>query len=179
MPGHWINGGAVAGTLDFYRVVVITDEERGPLYRAAHRWDYRRRNEQSVTDPIGYTSGWPFGGFFLDPANSTGCDEIFGDDNLSNVFAPWEPWRLGDKGYTRPYYIAGVVYDATNTPVAGASVESFITATDIKDGATVSGDDGTYQVPCYNRTAAHYVSAYKAGSPDVAGNSVNTLTPSV
>lgn len=179
MPSCFLNGGALVGTIDGYRVVGINDEERGPLYRTSQQWDYQRRMQQSTRDPIGYANGWPFGGFFLDPTGTTGCDEIFGDDNLANAFAPWEPWRLGDKGYTRPYYIYGQIFDVNGNPVVGATITSFVTATNAQDGTTVSNADGTYQVPCYNRTATHYVAAYKSGSPDVAGESVNTLTPSV
>lgn len=179
MASYWLNGGALTATLDFYRVVGITDEEKGPLYRVSGNWDYQKRMPQSNRDPLAYATGWPFGGFFLDPANSTGCDEIFGDDNLANAFGAWEPWRLGDKGTTRPYYIYGTVFDVNGNPVVGATVNSFVTATNVQDGTTTSNADGTYQAPCYNRTATHYVTAYKAGTTDVAGESVNTLTPSV
>jgi len=176
MPSYWINGGALVGTLNGYRVVGINDEEMGVKPLPGFNYQNRRPNDYKASPLF---SGWQWGaGGLLDPNGLSGCDLIQGNDNLA-TYASWEPWSLTTKGPTRPYYISGIVYDATNTPVACATVESFITATDVKDGATVSGGDGTYQAPCYNRTAVHYVSAYQVGTPDPAGKSANTLTPTL
>ena len=177
MPGYWINGGALVGTLNGYRVVVINDEDRGVKPLPGFNYQNRLPNDYKTSRTF---SGWSFGaGGFIDPNGLSGCDIITGNDNLDN-YASWEPWSLTTKGPTRPYYIYGQVFDVNGNPVVGAAINSFVTATDVKDGATVSGSDGKYQAPCYNRTASHYISAYKAGSPsDVAGESVDTLTPSV
>lgn len=180
MPGYWINGGTLAGTLDFYRVVVINDEEKnGAFSRPAQNFNYQQRCCTDYRTARGFSGWWWGGGAFLDPAGTNGMDPIWGNDNLDNAYTSWEPWSLGNKGYTRPFYINGTVFDVNGNPVAEATIKSYVTATGVVDGSTTSNADGTYQVPCYNRTATHYTTAYKSGSPDVAGESVNTLTPSV
>ena len=177
MPGYWINGGALAGTLNYYCMVNIWDEDKSLLSNVSIRFDYQRRNAGTITDQNNFFSGWGWpGGVTIDQAGSAGTALILGQ-GIFDKTPDWEPWRLGWKGNVSPLYIRGTLTDINSVPIAGATVDSFLTSNDVKDGTTVSGPDGSYAVPCFTRTGAHYVTAYLSGAPDVAGTSVNTLIP--
>jgi len=64
------------------------------------------------------------------------------------------------------------------TPVAGAIVQAFVTATDAFAGEVQGNTDGTYTLGVeQSKATPHYLVAYKVGSPDIAGTTVNTLLP--
>ena len=66
-----------------------------------------------------------------------------------------------------------------STPVSGVTVQVFVTATDEYLRACVSAVDGAYEARTERPAGTqHYLVAYKAGSPDIAGTTVNTLTGS-
>jgi hypothetical protein len=74
--------------------------------------------------------------------------------------------------------ISGVTLDSTSTPLGSCVVHLYLTATDEQLGTTTSNAS----TGAFNFTVArysprtHYIVAYKPGSPDVAGTTVNTLT---
>jgi hypothetical protein len=71
------------------------------------------------------------------------------------------------------FAIAGVTRDSGGSPIAGVTVDLFLTADDTKVGGTVSDGSGNFS---FGATAGpYYLVAYKAGAPDVAGTSINTL----
>ena len=96
----------------------------------------------------------------------------------------FEPYSCDGAGTQTLRFILGTCVDATETPVANATVQAFITVTDLNGhnvdvlvGEDVSRDDGTYT--CGVQTIAgvqHRLVAYRPGSPDIAGTTVNTLT---
>lgn len=53
-------------------------------------------------------------------------------------------------------------------------VDAFRTSDDVKMDGVVSDASAQYEISVYT-DETHYVVAYKAGSPDVAGTTVNTL----
>lgn len=62
--------------------------------------------------------------------------------------------------------------------MANAEVQAFRTSDDAYQGAAFSRDDGSYSVGVQQSKATpHYLVAYKAGAPDIAGTTVNTLLP--
>jgi hypothetical protein len=90
-----------------------------------------------------------------------------------------EFWRddrpLGAGGWGR---ITGVTKDSAGAVLGGCSVHLFRTADDVEVDQVVSdAGDGTYSVGTPTDDT-HYAVAYKAGSPDVAGTTVDTLTGS-
>jgi hypothetical protein len=90
----------------------------------------------------------------------------------------YEPFSCDGGGTQTKNAIRGVTKDNVGTPVANAIVQGFVTATDIFIGEVTSRDDGTYTLMTEQlKTTAHYLVAYKAGSPDIAGTTVNTLLP--
>lgn len=85
--------------------------------------------------------------------------------------------RRGDK------LISLIAVDNVGAVLAGATLKAFRTLDDVANSlvadtregpSVVSATDGRYTIPLPNADA-HYIVAYKAGSPDVAGVTVNTL----
>lgn len=90
----------------------------------------------------------------------------------------FEPFSCDGEGCSVNKFIRGTVVDASDVAVANAIVQGFRTADDVYVGQDVSRDDGTYTLATDNAgSVQHYLVAYKPGSPDVAGTTVNTLTP--
>jgi len=76
------------------------------------------------------------------------------------------------------YRVVGVTRNSTGVALASCAVEIFETGSGLLRGATVSDADGNYSLEVTGSGAGltFFVVAYKAGSPDVAGTTVNTLT---
>lgn len=72
--------------------------------------------------------------------------------------------------------VAGVTQDSTGAPLGSCIVQLFRTVDDALIAETISDASGHYSFPVQNDDALYYVVAYKAGGPDVAGTTVNTLT---
>ena len=74
--------------------------------------------------------------------------------------------------------ITGITKDSTGAVLGNCTLELFYTNDDVLVGKTMSDSNGVYTFlvgsafPCY-------VVAYKTGSPDVAGTTVNTLTATI
>ena len=75
-------------------------------------------------------------------------------------------------------HVRGVTKDSTSAPLAAVTVSLFLTSTNALLGTTVSDGSGNYDFPLFTPVGPFYVVAYKAGSPDVAGTTVNTLVAS-
>ena len=71
--------------------------------------------------------------------------------------------------------IAGVTRDSTGAALGSCVVDLMLTATDSKIDGVVSDSTGAYSFKSGQYGKTYYVVAYKAGSPDRAGTSVNTL----
>jgi hypothetical protein len=74
----------------------------------------------------------------------------------------------------RNYTIAGVTKDSTGVALGSCTVRLFNTATNAHEQTTVSDASGNYRF-IVDKTQAWYLEAYKAGAPDVAATSVNTV----
>lgn len=75
--------------------------------------------------------------------------------------------------------IRGFALDANGDPIEGATIEGFVTATDLHVGReTTTKVDGSYELRTTYPGQQHYIVATKVGSPTVAGTTVKTLTPS-
>ena len=75
---------------------------------------------------------------------------------------------------TKNAILTGVTKDATGTMLAACLVRSFVSATKDYISQTTSDGSGAYIVSVPVAVTCFLV-AYKAGSPDVAGTTVNTL----
>lgn len=74
--------------------------------------------------------------------------------------------------------IFGVTLDSTGTALPGCIVHLFQTADDKFIDQAVSDGSGNYEFRSPSLSTAYYVVAYKAGSPDVVGATINTLVGS-
>lgn len=74
----------------------------------------------------------------------------------------------------RNYIISGVTKDSTGAVLGSCTVKLFNTATNILEQTTVSDASGNYSFTV-DKTQTYYEVSYKAGAPDVAGTTVNTL----
>jgi hypothetical protein len=73
-------------------------------------------------------------------------------------------------------YISGVTKDSTGAVLGSCVVHLFRTSGDLEiDMTTSDASTGAYSFSGVGLGETYYVVAYKAGSPDVAGTTVNTL----
>lgn len=72
----------------------------------------------------------------------------------------------------------GNTRDSAGALLGTVVVQGFITASDQFLREMVSDAGGYFELCSEYAGTQHYLVAYKAGSPDVAGTSINTLTPS-
>ncbi len=71
--------------------------------------------------------------------------------------------------------VSGVVYNVSNTPVSGATVLLFNTATGLQVDSQTSASDGTFN--CTDPNAVNcFAVADIAGSPETAGTTIQELT---
>lgn len=73
--------------------------------------------------------------------------------------------------------IIGTTLDQNGDPLGNCVVQGFLTSDDTYVGQTISDTAGYYELTTLYPGQAHYLVAYKSGSPDVAGTTVNTLIP--
>lgn len=71
--------------------------------------------------------------------------------------------------------IFGVTKDSSGTPLGGCLCLLFRTPDNVQVDSAVSDGSGNYEFRTAGLTTAYYVVAYKAGGPDLAGTTVNTL----
>lgn len=134
-------------------------------------WSWQRRSAKTWRDPYGWDSLWSFG-----CRVGGGALEGYGVIGLSTGDG-YEPFSCDGPGTQTTRFFLGVTRDSGGATLANAIVQGFITSTDTYVGEVTSAEDGVYRLPT-NTVAGvpHYLVAYKAGAPDVAGTTVNTLT---
>lgn len=71
--------------------------------------------------------------------------------------------------------INGVAKDSTGAPLSGATLSLYRTLDDGLVERVLSDANGLYSFSTIGLAQNYYIVAYKAGSPDVAGTTVNTL----
>jgi hypothetical protein len=77
------------------------------------------------------------------------------------------------------HLIPGVTRDAGGNPLGNCVVECFQTSTNTLIDRTVSDANGNFTISATTAPyggLTYFLVAYKPGSPDVAGTTVNTLT---
>lgn len=139
------------------------------------RWCWQRRSPKTWKDRNDWYSRWSFGcriGFGM----PSGSDGVTGRDlAYPDLF---EPFSCDGEGTSISRFIKGSCVDSGDVAIANATVQAFRTSDDFYLGQDVSRDDGTYTCPVdVTAGTACYLVAYKPGAPDVAGTTVNTLTP--
>ena len=74
--------------------------------------------------------------------------------------------------------IRGTTQDSSGNPLGSCQVQVFRTSDDLFVSECTSDAGGYFEAPSQYPGVAHYITCYKAGSPDVTGSSINTLIPS-
>ncbi len=83
---------------------------------------------------------------------------------------------VGTVAVTATATISGVTKDSTSTPLGSCTLHLFLTSDDSKIATTTSDGGGNYILTFSSLiTGPFYIVAYKVGSPDVAGTTLNTL----
>ena len=86
---------------------------------------------------------------------------------------PFSVGLLADQDFR----INGVTRDANGTILGNCVVHLFFTASDVIQAVQTSDPTtGAYSIIVQPPPVTYYAVAYKAGSPDVAGTTINTLT---
>lgn len=139
------------------------------------KWDYQRRAPNTWKDKNNWYSRWSFG-----------CRVGFGDVSGADGASPrdlsypdlFEPFTCDGEGTQSVNFLRGTCKDASGVAVANAIVQGFVTGTDAYLGEVQGNTDGTYALGVQtSKLTPCYLVAYKAGTPDVAGTTVNTLLP--
>lgn len=141
------------------------------------KWDRGgARSPRTWKDKNRWYSLWSFG-CRVGYGTPIGSDGVGVNKDLSSIDL-FEPYSCDGEGTQSRNFIRGICKDSGGSPVANAIVQGFVTATDAFVGEVQSNTDGTYNLGTEQlKTTAHYLVAYKAGSPDTAGTTVNTLLP--
>jgi len=74
-------------------------------------------------------------------------------------------------------YLSGITRDSSGNPLGNCMVQLFRTQDDLFVNEVISDNGGFYRVGSPYRNTQHYLVAYLAGSPDVAGTTLDTLVP--
>lgn len=138
------------------------------------RWSMQARSPKTWRDRNQWFSLWSFG------CRMSGGDlegyAVAGQGGMT-VHDMYEPYSCDGEGSPQSRFIRGNCVDASDVAVANPIVQAFRTSDDAFMGEAQANTDGTYIVPVASVAGvAHYLVAYKAGSPDIAGTTVNTIT---
>lgn len=92
----------------------------------------------------------------------------------SGWFEMPKSWSGGNQG---ALFICGVTRDSSGAALGICTVQVFRASDDLYLGECTSGPTGEYCASSWYASTNHYLVAYKAGAPDVAGTTVNTIQP--
>jgi hypothetical protein len=162
--------GAVCHSAASSLVLAIRDDDRSGLYRITDNWFPRRRQPGAARSL--HFELWRSTCFSPDLAGMSGHDW----DTIDSMDA-YEPWAYGDGGKNGSYFISGQTQDSGGTPRGNAVVMVFRQSDNLFTGFGVSDANGNYQVGTPYSGVAHYAVAYLDIATDLAGTTVNNLTP--
>lgn len=137
------------------------------------------REGQPVEDararlPVRHSAG--FDGWFSDywPGNRGFVGDLGADVGI--LLPVWRKLlRRITAGAASRVGFVGVTRDQFGAPVGGCVVQLFRTSDDLFIMQQTSDSDGNFLLQSWYSPDTHYIVAYKAGSPDIFGTTVNTL----
>jgi hypothetical protein len=140
------------------------------------KWDRGgARSPRTWQDKNRWYSLWSYG-CRIGYGAPSGSDGVSSNRDLTTPDL-FEPYSCDGEGTQSKRFIKGTCVDASDVPVANAIVQGYVTSTDAYVGEVQANNDGTYTLGTETLPGvAHYLVAYKPGSPDIAGTTVNTLT---
>ncbi len=154
----------------------IADEDKTVLSNGRYYYDYRMRNPCMNRQATQFYELWPSSQMMS--GDPTVPMAMLGSNDAGGFADSFEPWHLGEGGNYRPQFVYGNCIDANSNPLAGVTVDLFLTSTNLLVSTSLTDSQGNYQAPTPYSGQNHYVVAYLTGATPVAGTSVNTLTPS-
>lgn len=137
--------------------------------------DWQCRGPRTWKDRNKWVSLWPTSRFAGGSDSGQGYVPIGQGMGETGQF---EPFSCDGEGTQSKRFLRGSCVDASDVPIANAIVQGFRTVDDLYLGEVQANTDGTYGLGVEVAAGtACYLVAYKAGSPDIGGTTVNTLTP--
>lgn len=127
--------------------------------------------------PSALVAYWPLGGWTSPEIDLIGRREL----TITGATAAPQPRLIVPVGQAIGRYgshiflLTGVTKNSAGAALGGCTVHLFRTSDNALIGATTSDGSGNYSFIVPNGVTSYYVVAYLAGSPDVAGTTVNTL----
>lgn len=136
-------------------------------------FSWQRRSAKTWADRNAWASCWPTARVWcVGGADGWGVDGMCRPPSVG-----YEPFSCDGEGTQTLKWLRGRCEDAAGNASANATVQAFRTSDDAFAGEVASLNDGTFMCPTPYTGANHYIVAYKAGAPDIAGTTVNTLVP--
>jgi hypothetical protein len=140
-------------------VLLASDERSLPNYARRSRTEV-----QPFADGMLWPNSRSLGG---------GLSMLLGDD-ASNSSGNFEAWPEASGTSTRAK-ISGTTRDSSSNPLGNCTIQVLSADGTIKAYSTTSDGSGAYEALIEDPTLSYKVDAYLAGSPDVAGTTINTL----
>ena len=138
------------------------------------RWSWQRRSPRTLKDRNAWISLWSFGC----TTNNGGTPGQDGEQAVRVSVNTYEPFSCDNTGNQSKNFFLGNCVDGSDVVVANAIVQAFVTSTDAFAGEVQANTDGSYVLGVeQSKLTPHYLVAYKVGSPDIMGTTVNTLLP--
>ena len=124
----------------------------------------RQRQFSQLWPASGFLSGDRTPGYCLIGLDGNDCDQ-------------WSPWQRNNAGNGATKFLTGQCRDADNAIVGGAVVAAFRTSDNEPAGQSAADDQGNFEIGTVFAGVGHFITAYRAGSPDIAGTTRNDLVP--
>ncbi len=141
--------------------------------KASRSCNYHDRQIRAGKKKSKFLTRWPRGGFMNgDP--TVPLSLIGGTVDSELAYGDWNAMARGSGSMK---YIMGQCVDENGTPVPGAVVQGFRTSDDLFVREVACDDKGNYELGTEYPGVAHYLVAYLDTATDLAGTTVNTLTP--
>lgn len=149
-----------------------------PAFTDQYRPSWDRGGARSPTtwrDRSKFVDLWPRGRF---GSSATDGSEAYAPLGLDySGTGGYMPFSCDGAGTQTLRFIRGYSRDSDGNVLGSCIVQAFTTDTDTPQPPVQSAVDGFFAAPTETLPGrAHYLVAYKDGSPDVAGTTVDTLT---
>lgn len=147
------------------------------LHRRDMQWNIWDRNAQQQPWADGLL--WPYSSLIAgDPATAAGGIVNLDPSNQRRWSHPSNEAPDFNSGGQGQLKIRGTTRDSSGVAMSSCIVQCFRTSDDLFVSECTSDGAGYFEALTPYSGVAHYLVCYKAGSPDIAGTSVNTLIPS-
>jgi len=152
-------------------VLGIHDEEKDDRFDARPPYVYRKSSNGFSYDGYGHFTQWPASRGICGDAIS-----YWATADVCTARSGYEVWNGAVGGSARGYFITGKCFDGSNNPLGGATLDLFLTASDLKVNSGTTDSNGVYSIATPYTGQNHYVVA-NYGPNTLVGASIDTLQP--